>query len=94
MGGQADYLPHMNENSRGEPGKKRIMTLKTWLAVLAFGAVLGAVCWYAVHAWFSVPDQMTAHGYTAMILGIVFSVALGAGLMALVFWSHKKGYDR
>jgi hypothetical protein len=84
----------MNEKSPGEPPKARTMTWKTWLAVGIFGAALGAVCWYAVRAWFSVPDQMTANGWTAMILGIVFSVALGAGLMALVFWSHRRGYDR
>jgi hypothetical protein len=84
----------MSEKPPGEPAKRPVMTLKTWLAVLGFGAALGAVCWYAVRAWFSVPDQMTANGWTAMILGIVFSVVLGAGLMALVFWSHKKGYDR
>jgi hypothetical protein len=30
----------------------------------------------------------------ALILGVVFSMLLGGGLMALVFWSNKKGYDR
>ena len=74
--------------------QRRAMSPAAWLGVIALGAFLGAVCWYAVQAWFSVPDQMTGTGYTAMILGIVFSVALGAGLMALVFWSHRKGYDR
>jgi hypothetical protein len=70
------------------------MTPAAWLGVVALGAALGAVSWYAVSAWFAVPDRITGHGYAAMILGLVFSVALGAGLMALVFWSHKKGYDR
>ena len=65
-----------------------------WLAILAMGAAFGAVIWYAVHAWYSVPDQMSTNGYIAMGLGIVFSIVVGAGLMALVFWSHKKGYDR
>ena len=30
----------------------------------------------------------------ALILGVVFSMLLGGGLMALVFWSNRKGYDR
>lgn len=77
-----------------EKPKKRAFTPAGWVGVLALGAVLGAVCWYAVNAWFSVPDRMSANGYVAMLLGIVFSVALGAGLMALLFWSHRKGYDR
>jgi hypothetical protein len=29
-----------------------------------------------------------------MLLGIVVTALLGAGLMALVFWSNRKGYDR
>jgi hypothetical protein len=28
-----------------------------------------------------------------MALGVVFSVALGCGLMALVFYSNRYGYD-
>jgi len=33
------------------------------------------------------------HGWIAMILGVVFTLALGMGLMFLVFYSHRKGYD-
>jgi len=38
--------------------------------------------------------QMDIHGYIALGLGVVFSMALGGGLMALVFYSNRKGYDR
>jgi hypothetical protein len=31
--------------------------------------------------------------YVAMTLGIVFSLIVGVGLMALIFYSHRKGYD-
>ncbi|MBI1212556.1 MAG: hypothetical protein GC190_13920 [Alphaproteobacteria bacterium] len=37
--------------------------------------------------------HMGFHGWTAMILGAVASLALGVGLMFLVFYSHRKGYD-
>lgn len=84
----------MSETPPEKRSKSRVFTPAGWLAVLGLGAALGAACWYAVQAWFAVPDQMTGNGYVAMLLGIVFSVALGAGLMALVFWSHRKGYDR
>jgi hypothetical protein len=84
----------MTEEKPEQPAKKRLMTPAAWLGVIGLGAALGAASWYSVQAWFSMPDMMTGNGYVAMILGIVFSVALGAGLMALVFWSHKKGYDR
>jgi len=38
--------------------------------------------------------QVSTQGMIALILGVVFSMLLGGGLMALVFWSHKKGYDQ
>jgi hypothetical protein len=34
-----------------------------------------------------------SHFYIAMTLGIVFSLVVGVGLMALVFYSSRKGYD-
>ena len=34
-----------------------------------------------------------AIGYVAMGLGIVFSLAIGCGLMALLFYSSRHGYD-
>ena len=36
---------------------------------------------------------MSGHGWAAMAHGIVFSLALGGGLMALVFFSARNGYD-
>jgi hypothetical protein len=36
---------------------------------------------------------MSVHGYMAMILGVVFSLGIGCGLMALMFYSSRHGYD-
>ena len=36
---------------------------------------------------------MPVEGYVAMWFGIVFSLVVGCGLMALVFYSSRKGYD-
>jgi hypothetical protein len=33
------------------------------------------------------------HGWIALILGVIFSLAVGGGLMALVFVSSRRGYD-
>lgn len=33
------------------------------------------------------------HGWIALILGVIFSLAVGGGLMALVFISSRQGYD-
>jgi hypothetical protein len=32
-------------------------------------------------------------GYVAMALGVIFSMVVGVGLMALIFYSSRKGYD-
>jgi hypothetical protein len=36
---------------------------------------------------------MNANGMTALILGGIGTLALGGGLMALVFYSSRRGYD-
>jgi hypothetical protein len=32
-------------------------------------------------------------GFVALTLGVLFSLVVGVGLMALVFYSSRKGYD-
>ena len=39
------------------------------------------------------PSAMTLNGWIALALGTVLSLALGIGLMALVFYSARRGYD-
>ena len=38
-------------------------------------------------------QSMSTGGYVAMALGIFVTLALGVGLMALVFYSSRKGRD-
>jgi hypothetical protein len=57
-------------------------------------AILGAAAWFASRAWTAVSGPpMPGAGYIAMTLGIVFSVVIGCGLMALLFYSSRHGYD-
>jgi hypothetical protein len=50
--------------------------------------------WVAYRAWGLHPElTMPAEGYAAMWIGIVFSLVVGCGLMALVFYSSRRGYD-
>jgi hypothetical protein len=47
-----------------------------------------------VHTWTSVGGPpLPIHGTIAMTLGIVFSLVVGCGLMTLVFYSSRHGYD-
>ena len=64
------------------------------LGVVTLLALLAASLWYAYGLWVAVdaPD-MPAGLYVAMGLGVLFSIVVGCGLMALVFYSSRRGYD-
>ena len=64
------------------------------LGLTALLVLLVASLWYAYGLWtaFETPD-MPAGMYVAMALGVLFSVVIGSGLMALVFYSSRRGYD-
>jgi hypothetical protein len=72
-------------------------TFSRWgaIAIVVFLlALLAVAVWFAVHAWTSVGGPpIPVAGYVAMTLGIVFSLVIGCGLMALVFYSSRHGYD-
>jgi hypothetical protein len=61
------------------------------LAVL-LGLLAWAV-WTMVQMWNSVEGAMGKHEWIAMILGIFFSCLVGFGLMGLMFFSSREGYD-
>jgi len=55
---------------------------------------LAASTWFAYHVWATDEGPpLPVNAYVAMGLGIVFSLAVGIGLMALIFYSHRHGYD-
>jgi hypothetical protein len=74
------------------PGQR--LNIGTLALVAALAAMLIAAIVYAASAWLTIsgPPMPTA-GYVAMILGVVFSLAVGCGLMALLFYSSRHGYD-
>jgi hypothetical protein len=62
--------------------------------VIALVGMLIAAIWFSVWAWTSLEGgPMPTTGYVAMALGIVFSLVVGIGLMALIFYSSRHGYD-
>ena len=83
----------MTEPSAHGP-KRKPLGLGGWLVVIVLGALLGMAIWFAFYGWNLTEGQISTNGMIALVLGIVLSMALGGGLMALVFWSNRKGYDR
>ena len=66
----------------------------TWIAVAAAVAAVLAVAAAIAGVWTTLGDSgMSAAGWIAMGLGILATLGLGAGLMALVFISNRRGYD-
>jgi hypothetical protein len=65
--------------------------MKVFLLTVSLGSILAVVMFGTLTGWDS--SAMSMHGWIALGLGTVLSLALGAGLMALVFHSAHKGYD-
>ena len=64
------------------------------LIVIALMALLGASIFYAYGIWTALgAADMPRWIYAAMAGGVVFSLLVGGGLMALVFYSSRAGYD-
>ena len=68
---------------------------KGQIAIVVFlAALLIAAAWYAYDGFVIGGDAtVSMHAYIAMALGIFFSIVIGGGLMALLFFSSRRGYD-
>ena len=68
--------------------------MKTALVIFVLLALLGVTVGWAVWGWEQTAGTaMGFHGWLAMILGIVFTIIVGCGLMGLMFYSSRYGYD-
>ncbi len=68
--------------------------MATFAAIAALLLLLAGAVWLAVVGWNLHGDvPMSGHGYAAMALGIIFSLIVGCGLIALMYYSHRHGYD-
>ena len=55
--------------------------------VLVIGAVIAVLCTNLGES------EISGAGWLAMALGVTVTLALGVGLMGLVFFSNRRGYD-
>jgi hypothetical protein len=66
----------------------------TWIAVALAIILLLAVVVVIAEFWSGIGDsEISPAGWFAMWLGIIVTLALGIGLMSLVFFSSRSGYD-
>jgi predicted permease len=79
----------------------RKMERKAVFIVVSLVAMLAAAVWFSFHVWTSVGADanaggggaMNGNGVAALVIGGIGSLVLGGGLMALVFFSSRRGYD-
>ncbi len=65
------------------------------VAILIMLGVLVWACWYAVDAWTAMHGvAISTLGWIFMGAGAVVTFLVGAGLMALVFYSSRHDMDR
>lgn len=61
--------------------------------MLVLLAVLAAVGVYAYEGLAVPGPEMPGQGYAALAIGIAVSLLVGVGLMVLLFYSSRRGYD-
>jgi hypothetical protein len=70
------------------------LTIGNWSVLLVLGSLLVFAITVAYFGWNSAAGtDVPASGYLSMGLGIVFSLLIGVGLMGLLFYSSRHGYD-
>jgi len=81
--------------SHNDNGDRTHLSLGGWLALIVLIGFLGVSIWYAVYSWNAIGvAHMSTFGWFALIAGSAITVAVGGGLMALVFYSSRNDYDR
>ena len=70
------------------------LSVGSW-AILTVLCLLLAITFVIVYLGWTLGNDtdVPALGYVAMALGVIVSLAVGFGLMALIFYSSRKGYD-
>ena len=68
--------------------------MRKLLILIPLVALLAVSVWFAIQTWTAIEGPpIPLEGKVAMGLGIFFSLVVGCGLMALVFYSSRRGYD-
>jgi hypothetical protein len=64
------------------------------LIIICLFALLGLAFWFAGSTFARMSgDEIPLYGYVAIAGGVLISLLIGGGLMALVFYSNRHGYD-
>jgi hypothetical protein len=87
-----DHLPD-NDNGGGTHYMNPMRSMIV-LGLAALFGLLGLAIWFAASTFIQMSgDPIPLYGYFAIAGGVLVSLLVGGGLMALVFYSNRHGYD-
>jgi len=70
------------------------LSIANWSLLLVLGSLLVFAIVVSYYGWTSAAGtDVPESGYLAMALGIIFALLIGVGLMGLLFYSSRYGYD-
>jgi len=66
-----------------------------WIAIVVILGFLAVAIAFAIYGWNSIDSvSIPPMGWVVLVIGIVLTLLVGGGLMALLFYSNRKNYDR
>lgn len=72
--------------------KETVRSKNRWLLAAVLTALLVGATWYCVSEWRAAPS-MPLYGNIIMGVAAILALVAGCGLITLIFYSHRKGYD-
>ena len=67
--------------------------MRNWLVLIPLFALLVLALWFAGASWMHLSGDIPLVGWLAIGGGVFFSLLVGGGLMTLLFYSSRHGYD-
>jgi hypothetical protein len=65
-----------------------------WIAIVVMiGLLVMAIVGVSLSGTDDLTSGVSGPGTMAMIFGVLFMIVIGAGLMGLIFYSSRRGYD-
>ena len=69
------------------------LSIGRWVTVAVLLGLLALAAWVGYGLWRLVDIEMPAWAWAALAFGVGLSLLVGFGLMALLFYSSRMGYD-
>jgi hypothetical protein len=71
-----------------------VRRFKSWVAVGIAFIIMAIVIAVSASNWQAIGSNgIDLNGWIALVLGVFVTLAVGIGLMALIFISNRRGYD-